>query len=324
MTGSAVTSDVTVVIGCFTLERWNDIRAAIDSALAQEPAPASVIVVVDHNAELSARLKAEEPRVIVLDNTGPRGASSVRNTGAFHATTSTIAFLDDDAKARPAWLSRLIAPLNDPEVVGTGGWVEPEWRGGRPRWFPDEFAWVVGASFAGMPGAGPIRNVWAENMAVRASVFADVGGFREDFGKVGSVSRPEDTDLSIRMSRASGGVWMHVTDAVVDHAVPPPRGQLRYFLRRSYLEGRGKVEMARTLGSASLGSERGYMSSVLPRAVLRGIGQSLSQRSFDGVTRSAAIVLGAAAAGCGVIQAMVTRPAKDSTMTSPIPLTKGA
>lgn len=305
-----MTLDATVVIGCFTLERWDDIRAAIDSALAQDPAPASVIVVVDHNAELSARLKAEEPRVVVLDSTGPRGASSVRNTGAFHATTSTIAFLDDDARARPDWLSRLIAPLDDPAVIGTGGWVEPDWRGGRPRWFPDEFAWVVGASFAGMPGAGPIRNVWAENMAVRASVFAEVGGFRADFGKVGNVSRPEDTDLSIRMSRVSGGVWMHVTDAVVDHAVPPLRGRVKYFVRRAYLEGRGKIEMARTLGSTSLGSERGYMSSVLPLAFLRGIGDSLSRRSLGGVARSAAIVLGAAAAGVGGIQAMLTRPAR--------------
>lgn len=319
-----MTLDVTVVIGCFTLERWDDIRAAIRSALAQEPAPASVIVVVDHNTELSARLKAEESRVIVLDNAGPRGASSVRNTGAFHATTSTIAFLDDDAKARPDWLSRLIAPLHDPSVIGTGGWVEPDWRGGRPRWFPDEFAWVVGASFTGMPGAGPIRNVWAENMAVRASVFAEVGGFRADFGKVGSVSRPEDTDLSIRMSRASGGVWMHVTDAVVDHAVPPLRGRLKYFVRRAYLEGRGKIEMARTLGSNSLDSERGYLSRVLPRAFFRGIGESISQRSFGGLTRSAAIVLGAAAAGFGGIQATLTRPIEETlTMTSPTPFTKG-
>ena len=60
-------------------------------------------------------------------------------------------------------------------------------------------------------------------MAVRRAVFEKVGGFRVDFGKVGDVSRPEDTDLCIRMSTETGGRWIFVPEAVVDHDVEAER-----------------------------------------------------------------------------------------------------
>jgi hypothetical protein len=52
------------------------------------------------------------------------------------------------------------------------------------------------------------------NMAVRTDVFRQVGGFRTDFGKRGSIPQPEDTDLCIRMAEATGGHWMYVPEAI--------------------------------------------------------------------------------------------------------------
>ena len=42
-------------------------------------------------------------------------------------------------------------------------------------------------------------------MAVSRPVFDAIGGFRDDFGKVGGRNRPEDTDLSLRVAAARPG-----------------------------------------------------------------------------------------------------------------------
>ncbi len=295
---------VSVVIACHTEERWSSLVRSIESALEQRPGPVEVIVAVDHNPRLYNSLSRELSGVTVVENEYAGGASGTRNTGASHASTPYLAFLDDDAHARPGWLGRLLEPFEDQSVVGTGGKVEPEWAGPRPRWFPDEFAWVVGASYTGLPKTrSPVRNVWSENMAVRRDVFEAVDGFRAGFGKVGNTSRPEDTDLCIRMSAsAPGRRWIYVPDALVDHLVPAGRSTLRFFLLRSFSEGRGKIEMSMRLASErDLGSESHYLRRTIPIGIARNVKAAIAHGEWAYAERAAAILAGttAAAAGAG-------------------------
>ena len=296
------TAPVSVIVTCYADERWDYLLRAIDSAARQEPAPAEIVVVADNNTRLFERLREEVAGVTLVSNPNPPGASNARNAGAAVTSTPFIAFLDDDVEAHAGWLERLLAPFDDEGVVGTGGRADPRWQVRRPRWFPDEFAWVVGTSYTGMPlERQAVRNVWSENMAVRGEVFHAVGGFRGDFGKVASVSRPEDTDLCIRMSsHAPGGRWVFVPDAVVDHEVPAARATLRYFLRRSFWEGRGKIEMARAVGrEQGLSDERAWLTKTVPAGVLRNLREAARDGSTDGIPRAAAIVAGIIAAGVG-------------------------
>jgi glycosyltransferase involved in cell wall biosynthesis len=286
---------------------------AIESVRAQSGRPAEIIVVVDHNAELLARVAARFPDITVLPNVSVRGASGARNTGAFSASTPFIAFLDDDAAAEPGWLEQLLRPFAEPAVVGTGGQVVPTWEFRRPPWFPEEFDWVVGATLAGPAGAGTrrVRNVWAENMAVRADVFREVDGFRVGFGKVGAHSRPEDTDLCIRMAATSdAATWMYEDTAVVAHHVPIDRCTYRFFVRRCYSEGQGKAELAALLSEPqqALSTERAYVLGVLPRAVLRHLWRAARTRNGGEAGRAASIVVGLAATVSGfVLQKLVAR-----------------
>jgi len=296
-------SGVSVVIAAHTMDRWEQIGAAVRSALAQVPTPV-VVVAVDHNEPLRAALADAFPEITVVTNEGSRGASGTRNSGARTTSTEFIAFLDDDATALAGWLYALLAPFSDPKVVGTGGRVEPAWRAPRPNWFPDEFLWAVGASFAGMGAPGPVRNVWAENMAVRRSRFIEVGGFREDFGKVGQRSRPEDTDLGIRMARADQGeTWIYAPDAVVVHDVPASRTTFRFFAWRCRLEGGGKYEMRRLFGQDRvLGVEARYLAG-LPRVAVLGLLTAARERRLAPASRAAAITVGVMAAGFGFAEA---------------------
>jgi len=290
MTGTAGAS---VVIPCYSDRRWDQLVAAVGSAWAQTPPPDRVVVVVDHNDRLLERACRELPGAAVVANDSARGASGARNTGVRHTDTAFIALLDDDTTAHPGWLAGLLAPFADPAVVGTGGAINPAWHRGRPAWFPDEFLWVVGASYRGMPTtSAPVRNVWSESMAVRRDAFLAVGGFRVGFGKLGERARPEDTDLCIRMSAASGGHWVYNPAAVIDHIVPAARSTFGFFLARSVSEGRGKIEMARlNKGRQSLGDEQGYVRD-LPRAVLRNTRDGRPGRAL-------ALIAGLTAAGAG-------------------------
>jgi glycosyltransferase involved in cell wall biosynthesis len=241
---------------------------------------------------------------VPVHNQGARGASATRNAGARAAVGRLLAFLDDDAVARPEWLEKLTEPLLRSDVAGVGGHVEPIWLGRAPKWMPEEFLWVVGASYRGLPKTpSPVRNVWSENMAVVRANFWAVDGFREGFGKTGHVSQPEDTDFCIRLTAALGGrTWWYEPSACVGHSVPPSRGTLRFFVQRCYNEGQGKAEMASLLGSREgLRDERRHAAKTLPEGARRELRQAILDRDLAAAQRASAIGMGLAAAGMGYL-----------------------
>jgi len=311
VTGSAETSmTVSVVIAAHTFERCDDLAQAVESAISQQSPPYEVVVAVDNNPDLYEWVSKKLPDVTAVDHRGARGAGSTRNSGAKAAYGNILAFLDDDAIARPNWLQNLITPLDRPDVTGVGGRAEPVWRGPVPKWLPAEFLWVVGASYLGMPKvAAPIRNVWSQNMAVRRADFWKVGGFREGFGKVGLESTAcDDTDLCIRMSAATGGIWWYEPSAVIGHVVPARRSTPRFFLQRCYTEGKGKADMAVLLGpSGRLQDERRHATKTLPRGLQRELWQAVSHQEFGAFQRATAMAVGLGAASAGYVFRRVRR-----------------
>lgn len=290
-----------VVIACYTDKRWPQLREAVESVLHQSVQPDEVVVVVDHNADLQHRVALQWPSVRVLANRYGRGASGSRNTGAFDVRSPIVAFLDDDARAEPDWLERLLAGFDDPGTVGVGGGVVASWEAGAPRWFPPEFGWVIGVSYPGLPEQkAKIRNVWSENMAVRADRFREVEGFRLNFGKVGSASSPEDTDLCVRMA-ADGGHWLYLPQARIAHHIPVDRSTLGFFLRRCLSEGRGKASLASFTSTETLTSERAYASRVLPNAVVRDLREAVGHRSATALAQAGAIVVGFGTTAAGYL-----------------------
>ncbi|MDT5194378.1 MAG: hypothetical protein QOH20_1132 [Mycobacterium sp.] len=302
--------DISVVLACYAERRLPSIRAALVSLRKQSLEPAKVIVAVDNNARLADLLSDEFSWINLVRNDNGRGASATRNCGVSAVETAFTAFLDDDETADPEWLRTLTRPFVDPSVVGTGGKYEPSWRTSKPGWFPDEFAWVVGGSYQGLPTVtAPIRNVWSGNMAVRTNEFRAVGGFRTDFGKRGSIPQPEDTDLCIRMAAASGGHWMYVPDAVIHHDVPADRASLGFFVRRCYAEGAGKAAMQRHLADGSaVSTEHDYVRTVFVEALRRSTGRRPSTRR-----QGAVMLAGLASAGVGYARGRVASVSSVST-----------
>jgi hypothetical protein len=271
--GADVELGVSVVICAYTEQRWEQTCAAIESAFDQDPKPAEVLLVVDHNAELAARARDQLPRVTVLDSDGPPGLSGARNTGLRAATQPVTTFLDDDARARPGWLASLVEPYSSSDVVATGGSVHPWWPDQRPPWLPPAFDWVVGCSYLGLPDStGPVRNPIGANMSLRTRLALDAGGFNCSVGQAGgNLQRCDETEMVIRLtaSRPKSTV-IYVPAAAVDHHVGNDRLTFRYFMRRCWYEGVSKATVVRLSGSAAgLQRERRHVAVVIPAALLR-------------------------------------------------------
>ena len=284
---------------------------AIESVCNQDY-PNELTVVVDYNEELYLRvLDAVPENVSVMRNTRSRGAAGARNTAALTSDCALVAFLDDDACAKAAWLRSLVCAMDQPGVVGAGGRILPRWQEERPRWFPLEFGWVIGASIVGAgEGLSPVRNVWSGSMMVDREAFQKVDGFGEHLSKVGGASRPEDTELCLRLSHVYGtaGQWLMVPSALVEHYVPAHRTTLRYFVRRCWAEGAGKAQL-RTIApdrSRALADEKIYLSKAVPRAFGVGVLQSLRLRNADGLLQAGVMLLGVTAAILGAITATLS------------------
>jgi glucosyl-dolichyl phosphate glucuronosyltransferase len=301
MATAAARPSISVVICAYTLDRWRDLVSAVESVRA-ESAEGEVVVVVDHNDELRERLNMAFGDLVIVANAGPRGLSGARNTGVGAASGEVVAFLDDDAVAEFGWLERLRNCFVDPSVAGAGGSVQPQWSDRRPTWFPEEFDWVVGCTYRGLPTVtAQIRNPIGANMALRRNLVGKVGGFTSALGRGGTNTMGcEETDFFIRArQRFPSARWLYEPAACVRHRVPTERATFRYFVERCYGEGKSKALLVGRVGTLrGLESERRYILHVLPAGVFRGLRDSFKRRP-GGWARAGAIAIGLGATATG-------------------------
>ncbi len=284
-----------VIVCAYTFDRWDELIACIESVAGQTRQPLEVILVVDGNDELKARAEATFSGVRVVMNDEVRGLSGGRMTGSKLACGRYLAFLDDDAVASPSWLEGHHNAYADPNVLGVGGPTMPLWQTPRPAWFPEEFLWVVGCSYLGLPMDGNrIRNPIGANMSVRAEVADRVGSWAAALGRgSGAAGTADETEFAIRAARAyDGGYWVFSEQAAVLHTVTPERARWAYFVSRCRLEAGGKALVATLVGiQDGLASERTYVMRTLPLGVLRGLSEAV-RGDRDGLRRAGAIVAG--------------------------------
>ena len=280
--------NISVILCAYTEKRWNNLLAAVESVRSQSVPAKEIIVVIDNNPDFLLKVRAHLPGVITIANDETPGLGGARNSGVTASTGSVIAFLDDDAIASPDWLKHLTEAYENPIVVGVGGSIEPAWQGGRPAWFPEEFDWVVGCSYRGLPEkATAVRNLIGCNMSYRREVFAAIGTFRLGYGC-------DETEFCIRLSRHwPQKVLLYEPLARVYHQVPVGRANWRHFHTRCYFEGGSKAVISWLQGSHDgLASERSYTLKTLPRGVVRGVADAFLGLDRTGLARAGAIVAG--------------------------------
>lgn len=306
------TLDISVIICAYTEERWQHLVLAVESVQRQEVSPREIIVVIDYNTSLYERTRMDIAGITVLENSGTKGVSGARSTGVAAARGAFIACLDDDATAEPSWLEKLYTCCTDPMVLGVGGTIQPRWEGMRPRWFPEEFYWVVGCSYQMAPTHPvEVRNLWAGCMCVRREVFEAVGGFRSDIGHVGKyVLGGEETEFCIRAKQHyPHKKFLCEPQASIYHFIPTRRTTWNYFLTRCYAEGLSKAIITRHVGAKdSLSSESVYTLKMLPSGVARGLTDCFLRHDLTGLQRAGAILVGLATTTAGYVMGTLAHP----------------
>ncbi len=304
--------DVSVVICAYTEDRWEQLRAAVDSVRAQSLPSAEIILVIDHNPALYQRAEAEladaGAGVTVVASRQAKGLSGARNTGAELARGEVIAFLDDDATAHEDWLKFLADCYDNPQVAGVGGLTRPRWQTARPAWLPPEFYWVVGCNYTGMaPSGAPVRNLIGANMSFRRAAFDLVdGGFSAGIGR-GASGLPEgceETEFCIRLGQKRPESLLVMDHrATVWHFVSDSRCKPSYFVSRCFAEGISKARVTASVGrGAGLSAERSYTTRTLPLGVARGLADA-ARGDVAGLGRAAMIVVGLGVTALGYLRA---------------------
>jgi glucosyl-dolichyl phosphate glucuronosyltransferase len=308
-TATALRADV--VICTYTLDRWDLLVRAVESALAQSVAPQRLIIVVGHSApgeqnineELLARCREEwgagradspvEILIVTRRFAGTKGSSL--NTALLLTRAEIVAFLDDDAQAAPDWLERKLAVYaTRPGAVAVGGAPRPDYAAPRPSWFPPDFDWVFGCHYRSLPDQlAPIPHLIGTSMSARREAILAVGGFHADWH--------DDMDLSHRIAHTYGpDAVCYEPRAEVLHYVPPDRLSWSYFWRRCFYVNRSKVSAFANMGDAgNIGAELRFAVSMLlalgPALVAAVTGRP------ERLRQAVVAVAGVALAGCGYV-----------------------
>lgn len=230
----SVPQQISVVI-C-TYNRARLLREALESLSRQTIAAADFEVVVvnnnssDETEDLVAEFVSRHKNVRLIRETR-QGLSHARNRGWQSATGEYVAYLDDDAKAGPEWLERILAAFRTviptPDVVG--GPILPWYETDPPDWFSEDLetrSWGESAGFLAGPQAR--YGFSGSNITIKKSRLEEAGGFAPELGMAGAQLRMgEDAELCHRLYLDGARFW-YDPEIVVEHWVPVAKMRLRY------------------------------------------------------------------------------------------------
>jgi cellulose synthase/poly-beta-1,6-N-acetylglucosamine synthase-like glycosyltransferase len=146
-----------------------------------------------------------------LINQRKSGPAAARNRGALEARGGIILFTDDDCVPVSSWLSSMLEPFDDPEIVGVKGVYRTRQSRLAARFVQVEYE----DRYRRMAGMRSIDFIDTYSAAFRRDCFLEMKGYDTDF----PVACAEDIELSYRMS-ARGWKMKFVPQAIVYHTHP--------------------------------------------------------------------------------------------------------
>jgi GT2 family glycosyltransferase len=201
---------ISVVVCSYNGQRT--LRDCLEGMLKLDYPDFEIIVVNDGSTDLTASIASEYAvRVITTAN---QGLSKARNVGMMAATGEIIAYIDDDARPDPQWLTYLAYTFLNSEHAGVGG----------PNIAPADDG-PIADCIANAPG-GPIHVLLSDceaehipgcNMAFRKACLQKVGGFDPQFRIAG-----DDVDICWRIQQCgwtlgfspAAMVWHHRRNSI--------------------------------------------------------------------------------------------------------------
>lgn len=182
-----------------------DTLAALDSQLAI-PSQTEIIVVDNGSSDTTCDIARRHPVTLLEESI--RGVSAARNRGLREGTGEVVAVLDADTVPSRRWLSEIIQPFTDPEVLIVAG---------ETKSYPPETPAERYADASSLHGTGlttqlrPFPFAEGMNMAVRRSAALEIGGWSEEMLK------SDDIDFSYRLLQRFQTQIVYQPSAVLLH-----------------------------------------------------------------------------------------------------------
>lgn len=239
---------VSVIVCTYSEDMYDHFVECVESLLNQSYQNIHVICIVDGNGNYFERIKEEQEkwgdRVELFLNQKNLGLLESRNRGAEKAKGDLLAFIDDDAVAHEHWIEELVQSYEE-GILSVAGKIEPLWRIEKPRWFPEEFYWLLGVTHK------EGRNTFGSNLSFRRSAFRSIKGFRADMGgrKGKGQLQGGEIELCERMKQRFKKNTGYNSKAVVYHKVFEERMNVGYLMQRSFWQGYSKAVMESLGGS---------------------------------------------------------------------------
>ena len=228
-----------------TFNRNDLLVEAVRSCLAQEgvdPGDFEVIV-IDNSPEARAREviadQFAQPQVRYVHEPRP-GVSHARNTGVAEAKGEFVAFLDDDEKAPPHWLSALLAHTRQGALAVVG--PVNEYVDERFKDIHDPSSISIVQRDLDLPDGGDASDLYhylgtGNSLFSREVCFDTDEPFALEFNEGG-----EDIHFLSRL-RERGIKLIWAANAGVDEYVPASRLTVKYQAERKFRAGQGRTRV---------------------------------------------------------------------------------
>lgn len=219
------------------------------------------VLVIDNNstddtAAAVAEFSSLEPRPRHVLETR-QGLDHARNRAIAEARGEVILFADDDILVEPTWLAEMYRPFAQSSRVGAvGGEVVPVFPDGVPPWIA---GWHRPLAYRHDLGpTPPNQNPMGANVAIRASLFAELGPFSTTLDRQGDkLFSGGDEEMVRRIRRGGYEVWFSPKARVL-HQMPQNRTTFRYARRHAFDSARSRV-----VDRVAQGRATGYLWSRL-------------------------------------------------------------
>jgi len=217
---------ISVIIPVYNAEK--SIESCINAFFNQSYEGEYELIVVDDGStdktfEIIKKYARDYPKIIRVLHQKHNGPAAARNLGAKYAKGNIILFTDADCVPHKDWISEMIKPFKDKEIVGVQGRYKSIQKSLIARFVQLE----IEDRYDKMRKYKYIDFVGSYSAGYRKDIFLKIGGFDEHF----KIPSGEDSELSFRLHKMKYRMVFN-PNAIVYHL--HPNGVYKYFKQKFY------------------------------------------------------------------------------------------
>lgn len=205
----------------------------------------------DHTPDVVEALQGQYQNKLRYIYENQQGLSFARNRGIKEAKGEILAYVDDDVSFDTRWLDNIEFYFKNPNCLGIGGRIIPQWPNHQAPWWYDKNLAVAYAGITGELNLGQDpkefkvnhSTPYGGNMIFRKEVFQRYGEFHTDLGRKGNdFGLHEDSEFANRILKDQQKLF-YAPDVIVFHRVFKERITRKYLARWWYRSGKQNTRL---------------------------------------------------------------------------------